>query len=98
MLQFNSNGMYHLYSKMLYFFYPPISTISSGLGQVMLPMSTPAVLAEGGVYLMYYMGGTHEETAVSSYLEDPSVVPDDATIKGMNLRVGVAMSQGEFKF
>ena len=67
-----------------------------GLGQVMLPMSTPAVLAEGGVYLMYYMGGTHEETAVSSYLEDPSVVPDDATIKGMNLRVGVAMSQGEF--
>ena len=66
-----------------------------GLGQVMLPMSTPAVLAEGGVYLMYYMGGTHEETAVSSYLEDPSVVPDDATIKGMNLRVGVAMSQGE---
>ena len=98
MLQFNSNGMYHLYSKMLYFFYPPISTISSGLGQVMLPMSTPAVLAEGGVYLMYYMGGTHEETAVSSYLEDPSVVPDDATIKGMNLRVGVAMSQGEFMF
>ena len=74
----------------------PISTIPSGLGQVMLPMSTPAVLAEGGVYLMYYMGGTHEETAVSSYLEDPSVVPDDATIKGMNLRVGVAMSQGEF--
>ena len=68
-------------------------TAHVGLGQVMLPMSTPAVLAEGGVYLMYYMGGTHEETSVGSYLEDPTAVPDDATIKGMNLRVGVAMSQ-----
>ena len=68
-------------------------TAHVGLGQVMLPMSTPAVLAEGGVYLMYYMGGTHEETFVSSYLDDPGAVPDDATIRGMNLRVGVAMSQ-----
>lgn len=68
-------------------------TAHVGLGQVMLPMSTPAVLCEGGVYLLYYMGGTHEETFVGSYLEDPTAIPDDATIKGMNLRIGVAMSQ-----
>ena len=68
-------------------------TAHVGLGQVMLPMSTPAVISEGGVYLMYYCGGTHEETLVSSYLDDPTAVPDDATIKGMNLRIGIAMSQ-----
>lgn len=68
-------------------------TAHVGLGQVMLPMSTPAVLAEGGVYIMYYMGGSHEETAISSYMDDPSGVPDDATIKGMKLSVGVAVSQ-----
>jgi len=68
-------------------------TAHVGLGQVMLPMSTPAVLAEGGVYLMYYMGGSHEETFVSEYVEDTNDVPDDATIKGMRLKIGVAMSQ-----
>ena len=31
-------------------------TAHVGLGNVLLPMTTPAVLTEGGVYLMYYMG------------------------------------------
>ena len=68
-------------------------TAHVGLGQVMLPMSTPAVMAEGGVYLMYYMGGSNEETPIASYVDDPDSVPDGATIKGMNLKIGVAISQ-----
>lgn len=68
-------------------------TAHVGLGQVMLPMSTPAVLAEGGVYLMYYMGGTDEETAVEQYTTTNSDVKGKTTIKGMTFRIGVAMSQ-----
>jgi len=70
-------------------------TAHVGLGNVLLPMSTPAVMTEGGVYLMYYMGGSFEETRMADYLDD-SKIPDnlkDATIKGMNLRIGVAVSQ-----
>jgi len=36
-------------------------TAHVGLGQVMLPLTTPAVMTEGGVYLMYYMGGSWDE-------------------------------------
>mmetsp|Transcript_19088 Transcript_19088/g.28791 ORF Transcript_19088/g.28791 Transcript_19088/m.28791 type:complete len:482 (+) Transcript_19088:133-1578(+) len=67
-------------------------TAHVGLGQVMLPMSTPAVLAEGGVYLMYYMGGTDEETSVEQYTNTNAKVKGK-TIKGMTFRIGVAMSQ-----
>jgi len=68
-------------------------TAHVGLGQVLLPMSTPAVMTEGGVYLMYYMGGNYDKTSVSDYLEE---VPDSAasaTIKGMTLKIGIALSQ-----
>jgi predicted GH43/DUF377 family glycosyl hydrolase len=57
-------------------------------------MSTPAVIAEGGVYLMYYMGGTFEDAAVRDYTDRE--LPDDmkeATIQGMKMRIGVALSQ-----
>eukprot|EP00547_Thalassionema_nitzschioides_P013247 CAMPEP_0194261890 /NCGR_PEP_ID=MMETSP0158-20130606/46256_1 /TAXON_ID=33649 /ORGANISM="Thalassionema nitzschioides, Strain L26-B" /LENGTH=459 /DNA_ID=CAMNT_0039002023 /DNA_START=842 /DNA_END=2221 /DNA_ORIENTATION=- len=66
-------------------------TAHVGLGQVMLPMSTPAVLAEGGVYLMYFMGGSHEETKVSDYTS--AELEGDAKIKGMSFKVGICMSQ-----
>lgn len=64
-----------------------------GLGNVLLPMSTPAVLAEGGVYLMYYHGGNYEETPLKDYVLDASSVPDDATVQGMKMRIGIAVSQ-----
>ena len=59
-----------------------------GLGQVMLPMSTPAVVTEGGVYIMYFFGGSQEETPLSDYIETDS----DAKVKGMKMRIGVAIS------
>ena len=61
-----------------------------GLGQVMLPMSTPAVMSEGGVYIMYYMGGDGNESPIKNYVEN---VETDATIKGMQMKIGVAVSQ-----
>jgi hypothetical protein len=66
-------------------------TAHVGLGSVMLPMSTPAIMAEGGVYLMYYMGGSHEETPIGDYVEKD--MPADATIKGMKMKIGVCVSQ-----
>jgi len=71
-------------------------TAHTGLGQVLLPMSTPAVISEGGVYLMYYMGGSGEETSIVDYMEDDVEIPDsmkDATLQGMNMKIGVALSQ-----
>lgn len=65
-------------------------TTHVGLGQVLLPMSTPAVMAEGGVYIMYYMGGDGKEMPISEYVEN---VETDATIKGMQMKIGVAVSQ-----
>jgi len=62
-----------------------------GLGQVLLPMSTPAIIAQGGVYIMYYMGGNFEETPLSDYTT--AETSSDKTIKGMKLRIGVALSQ-----
>ena len=61
-----------------------------GLGQVLLPMSTPSVITEGGVYIMYYFGGSEEETPLADYVGTPD---SDATIKGMKMRIGVAISQ-----
>lgn len=66
-------------------------TAHVGLGNVLLPMSTPAISTEGGVYLMYYMGGSFDETPIGDYTEKE--MPADATIKGMKMRIGVAVSQ-----
>ena len=66
-------------------------TAHVGLGSVLLPMSTPAVITEGGVYLMYYMGGSFEETPIADYTNKQ--VPTDATIKGMKMKIGVCVSQ-----
>ncbi len=66
-------------------------TAHVGLGSVLLPMTTPAVMTEGGIYLMYYFGGSYEETKINQYTT--SDVPDDLTIQGMNMKIGVAVSQ-----
>lgn len=71
-------------------------TAHVGLGQVLLPMSTPAVMTEGGVYLMYYMGGSFEETKLKEYVssdDDSDSIPESATLQGMNMKIGVALSQ-----
>ncbi|KAL7567970.1 hypothetical protein ACA910_019678 [Epithemia clementina (nom. ined.)] len=65
-----------------------------GLGNVLLPMTTPAVLNEGGVYIMYFMGGDHQEQPISGFVDRE--LPEsmkDATIKGMSMKIGVAVSQ-----
>lgn len=66
-------------------------TAHVGLGSVLLPMSTPAVITEGGVYLMYYMGGSYDETPIGDYVDKE--MPADATIKGMKMKIGVCVSQ-----
>ena len=68
-------------------------TAHCGLGNVLLPMSTPAVLMEGGVYLNYYFGGSYEESPISDFLENTPEAMKDATIKGMKMKIGVAVSQ-----
>lgn len=68
-------------------------TAHVGLGSVLLPMSTPAIMAEGGIYLMYYMGGSHEETPIGDYVQQSSAVDSDAKIKGMRMKIGVCVSQ-----
>jgi len=78
-------------------------TAHVGLGQVMLPMSTPAVMTEGGVYLMYYMGGNFEETRIGQYLDKDivgtsSTEVEEATIMGMNMKIGIALSQDGIAF
>jgi hypothetical protein len=62
-------------------------------------MTTPAVMTEGGVYLMYYMGGNFEETPVGDYMdkENPEAMKD-AKIQGMKMRIGVALSQDGISF
>lgn len=66
-------------------------TAHVGLGSVLLPMTTPAVMTEGGIYLMYYFGGSYEETKINQYTA--ADVPDDLTVQGMNMKIGVAVSQ-----
>lgn len=70
-------------------------TAHVGLGQVLLPMTSPSIRSSGGVYVMYYMGGSYEENKVQDFLEPErqAAVPEDATIKGMKLRIGTAISQ-----
>lgn len=65
-----------------------------GLGSVLMPMSTPAVLTEGGVYLMYYHGGNDEQSLIQDFMERK--VPEalqGSMVKGMRMRIGVAVSQ-----
>lgn len=66
-----------------------------GLGQVLLPMSNPAVITEGGVYSMYYMGGDLSETNVVDYMDSEKAPENmkDKKIKGMKMKIGVALSQ-----
>lgn len=70
-------------------------TAHVGLGQVLMPMATPSIKSEAGVYLMYYMGGSYEETKISEYLDldKKDLVPEGAAIKGMKMKIGVAISQ-----
>ena len=68
-------------------------TAHVGLGSVLLPMSTPAVLMEGGVYLNYFFGGSFEETPIADFLENTPEAMKDAKIKGMKMKIGVAVSQ-----
>lgn len=68
-------------------------TAHAGLGSVLLPMSTPAVLMEGGVYLNYYFGGAFDESQLSDFLEKTPEGMEDATIRGMKMKIGVAVSQ-----
>ena len=73
-------------------------TAHVGLGQVLLPMSTPAVMTQGGVYLMYYMGGSFEETSIGKYIEKEIAGAKGAKIQGMNMKIGVALSQDGISF
>lgn len=70
-------------------------TAHVGLGQVLLPMMSPSIRSSGGVYVMYYMGGSFEETKINEYLDEGKrgMVPDEAVIKGMKLKIGTAISQ-----
>lgn len=70
-------------------------TAHIGLGQVLLPMVSPSIRSEGGVYVMYYMGGSYEETMIADYLDEEmsARVPEGKTIKGMKLKIGAAISQ-----
>ena len=70
-------------------------TAHLGLGQVLLPMMSPSIRSEGGVYVMYYMGGSYDETKIVDYLEEEKKgkVSEDALIRGMKMRIGAAISQ-----
>ena len=74
-------------------------TTHVGLGSVLLPMTTPAVLNEGGVYIMYFMGGNHDESSLADLVN--TELPDsmrDRTMKGINMKIGVAVSQDGITF
>jgi predicted GH43/DUF377 family glycosyl hydrolase len=47
---------------------------------------------------MYYMGGNFEETSMIHYLEEEVKGLKDATIQGMNMKIGVALSQDGIAF
>lgn len=68
-------------------------TAHVGLGQVLLPMSNPVVITEGGVYQMYYMGGNFEETDLTAYMESENPDMEGKKITGMKMKIGVALSQ-----
>jgi len=74
-------------------------TAHVGLGNVLLPMTTPAVLNEGGVYIMYFMGGTHEEQKIADLVtgELPAEM-GEKTMKGIGMKIGIAVSQDGVTF
>jgi predicted GH43/DUF377 family glycosyl hydrolase len=61
-------------------------------------MSNPAVITEGGVYLMYYMGGGYDESHASHYVESASPGMEALKMKGMAMKIGVALSQDGITF
>jgi hypothetical protein len=78
-------------------------TAHVGLGNVLLPMSTPAVLSDAGVFLMYYHGGSEEKTLAVDYVSDEAArklqdAIKDKEVKGMKMRIGVALSQDGISF
>ena len=73
-------------------------TAHVGLGQVLLPMTTPAVLTEGGVYLMYFMGGSYDEADATKFVPNAPEKMKDMKVKGMTMKIGVALSQDGISF
>ena len=47
---------------------------------------------------MYYMGGSFEETSIVQYLDKEMKGAEEATIQGMNMKIGVALSQDGINF
>lgn len=56
-------------------------------------MTTPAVMAEGGVHIKYFFGGSHEEAPVADFIQNVSESTQEAKIKGMKMKIGIAVSQ-----
>jgi hypothetical protein len=55
-------------------------------------------MTEGGIYIMYYMGGSFEETPLGDYMDVDVIesLPEaakQAKIAGMKMKIGVAVSQ-----
>jgi hypothetical protein len=52
-------------------------------------------MTEGGIYIMYYMGGSFEETPLGDYMVDDALPESarQAKITGMKMKIGVAVSQ-----
>ena len=44
-------------------------------------------MMEGGVYLMYYMGGNFEEQSISEYIVKAPPAVSNKTVKGMNMKI-----------
>jgi hypothetical protein len=72
-------------------------TAHVGLGNVLLPMSTPAVMSDAGVFLMYYHGGSDETTPATDYVQTEEA-SSGKKVKGMKTRIGVALSQDGISF
>jgi hypothetical protein len=72
-------------------------TAHVGLGNVLLPMSTPAVMSDAGVFLMYYHGGSDETTPATDDVQTADSSPGEK-VKGMKMRIGVALSQDGISF
>jgi len=50
-------------------------------------------MMEGGIYLKYFFGGSFDEEPVTNFLEKTPEAMQDAKIKGMKMKIGVAVSQ-----
>jgi len=68
-------------------------TAHVGVGDVKLT-SSEKIMTQGGVYLLYYFGGTYEAKPATAFMnmgdKMPPTVPE---VTGMVMRIGVAMSQ-----